>query len=131
MEVLKMKKNTVWRSEYFCGNKISEYGLKNGYVDYRTFASSFDAVLNNNIINYRDNYEYWDIVNGYDYKEEYDEYIEVYQYYIISEQGYNILKDYTNELVYYNSDLDMYLWGVTHYGTSWNYVLTDIKIEVV
>jgi hypothetical protein len=24
----------------------------------------------------------------------------------------------------------MYIWGVTHYGTSWDYVLTDIKIEL-
>ena len=47
-----MKNNTIWKSEYFCGNKVSEYGLKNGYIDYRTLAKSFDAVLNNNIINY-------------------------------------------------------------------------------
>ena len=35
----------------------------------------------------------------------------------------------TNEIVFYSEDLDMYLWGVTHYGTSWDYVLTDIKID--
>ena len=39
----------IWTSEYFYGNKISDYGLKNGYVDYRTLAKAFDAVLNNEI----------------------------------------------------------------------------------
>ena len=55
---------------------------------------------------------------------------EIFQYYIISSQGAEILEDYTDEIVYYNSDLDMYVWGVTHWGTSWDYVLTDIKIEL-
>lgn len=55
---------------------------------------------------------------------------EVYQWYIISDNGASILKDWTNEIVYYNDELDLYLWGVTHYGTSWGYVLTDIKCNV-
>lgn len=56
-------------------------------------------------------------------------YPEVFQWYIISDGGANILKDYTNELVYYCETLEVYIWGVTHYGTSWDYVLTDIKCE--
>ena len=35
----------------------------------------------------------------------------------------------TDEIVYYNEELDMYVWGITHYGTSWDYVLTDIAIK--
>lgn len=57
-----------------------------------------------------------------------ENYYDVFQYYIISSQGAAILADYTDEIVWYNEDLDMYVWGVTHYGTSWDYVLTDIKI---
>lgn len=53
-------------------------------------------------------------------------YSEIYQYYIISDNGAEILKDYTNEIVMYNAELDMYVWCVTHWGTSWDYVLTDI-----
>ena len=52
---------------------------------------------------------------------------EVFQWYIISPNGAEILKK-INEIVYYHDELDMYLWGVTHWGTSWDYVLTDIKI---
>ena len=40
----------------------------------------------------------------------------------------NILK--AHEIVYYSEELDLYIWGVTHYGTSWDYVLTDIKCNV-
>lgn len=56
-------------------------------------------------------------------------YDEIFQYYIISDNGAEILKNWTNEIVFYNEELDMYLWGVTHCGTSWNYVLTDIKLN--
>lgn len=60
---------------------------------------------------------------------EQDEQPEIYQYYIISDNGYNTLKYHTNEIIYYIPVLDIYVWGVTHCGTSWDYVLTTIKIE--
>ena len=54
---------------------------------------------------------------------------EVFQWFIISSNGAEILKEYTNEIVYYNEELHMYVWGVTHWGTAWDYVLTDIPCE--
>lgn len=53
---------------------------------------------------------------------------EVFQWFIVDDWGARLLQD-IDEVVYYNEKLDMYLWGVTHYGTSWNYVLTNIKID--
>lgn len=139
--------NKTWNSKYFYGKEISEYGLKNGYVDYRTLAQSFDCILNNEIIKHEA--DYWEIYSGsdtsyyntqtneyveYDDIEDWDdieeEYSDIYQWYIISESGADILQELTNEIVYYNSKLDIYLWGITHYGTGWDYVLTDIKIEL-
>lgn len=117
------------KSKYFYGNKISDYGLEHGYVDYRTLAKCFDAVLNNDIIAKTQEIGYWDIVSGSDYNEEYDEYTDIYQYYIVSDNAVEILQE-ANEIVYYNEELDMYVWGVTHWGTSWDYVLTDIKLEL-
>ena len=168
-------------NDYFYGNKISEYGRKNGRVDYRTFAEAFDAVLNNDIMQktwgtcgeweqesgYIDNSErieeieerLQEIENRIDelfeddtteadaaraeleeeqealeeekeeLENEQDEEPEVFQWYIIDENGAQICEEY-NEIVYYNAELDMYLWGVTHYGTAWDYVLTDIPCEV-
>lgn len=53
---------------------------------------------------------------------------EVFQWFIVDDWGARLLQD-ISEIVYYNEKLDMYLWGVTHYGTSWDYALTNIKID--
>jgi hypothetical protein len=115
--------------EYFYGNKVSDYGLEHGYVDYHCLAKSFDAVLNNDIIKNTLDIGYWEPFNGNEYDEENDSYRDIYQYYIISDSGARILSDHTDEIIFYNDTLDMYVWGVTHWGTSWNYVLTDIKLK--
>lgn len=170
----------VWKSEYFYGNKVSEYGLQHGYIDYGTLAKAFDAVLVNDItklflIDINGEYNEPEQVNGFidnseeieelqekietledlitddstneqdeqtierikelkqqieELEEEQDYLPEVYQWFIISDMGADILQYYTNELVYYLPVLDCYVWGVTHWGTSWDYVLTDIKIKL-
>lgn len=116
------------KTAYFFGNKISEYGLENGYVDYATLAKSFDAVLNNDIMA-KIGYENFELINGSDYDEETDEYTEIYQYYIISDAGLQILQEYTDEIVYRSEDYDLNIWCVTHYGTGWTHVLTNIEIN--
>ena len=111
------------------GHQVSDYGLENGYLDYHTLSKIVgDCVLNNNIMEYSD-CGYWDLENG-EWEDEYGYPHEVYQYYIISDAGAIVLKDISNELVFYNAKLDMYLWGITHFGTSWDYVLTDIKLNI-
>lgn len=128
-------KNYIHKSRYFYGNKISDYGLQCGYVDYATLSKSFDAVLVNDITKlfYADingEYNEAEIVNGLDYDDENDCPIEIYQYFIISDRGAEILQELTTEIVYYMPLLDCYVWGVSHYGTAWDYVLTDIKIDL-
>lgn len=164
--------------DYFCGNKISEYGLQNHRVDYATLAKAFDAVLSNDLMAKTYDIGYWEqLSGGVDYdeieelenkidelqeeldeleemeeldakqeerkeelekeiekleeeKEELEEYDpEIFQYYIVSDNGAEILQE-CNEIVFYNDELDLYIWGVTHYGTSWSYVLTDIVCNV-
>ena len=162
------------RSKYFYGNEVSSYGQENGYVDYRTLAKAFDAVMSNDIISQTDGViGYWEQESGYidnsdqieeleeaiealedeitedsteeqdaatqekidelreqieELEEEQDRQPDIFQWFIVSDNGAEILKE-AGEIVYYNSELDMYLWGVTHWGTSWDYVLTNIKIE--
>ena len=162
---------------YFCGNEVSDYAKEQGYLDYRTLAKAFDAVLNNDIMSITDSngIGYWNQENGIidnsdeieelenkisdteekmeeldeksnDYKvleSEIDEIQsridelqnqqdyppEVFQWYIVDGNGADIIKEYTDDPLYYNEALDMYLWGVTQYGTSWDYVLTDVKLN--
>ena len=172
-------KNYTHKSIYFCGNKVSEYGLKYGRVDYATLAKAFDAVLCNDITRLFYNtiggeYVEPEQVNGFidntdeidalqeqmdeildEYRdtddeqrervlqeqmdeiqskidalqEEMDNPPEIFQYFIISDAGADLLQSCTDEILYYLPALDIYVWGVTHYGTSWDYVLTDIIIE--
>lgn len=141
----------IHKSKYFYGQKISGYGLEHGYIDYATLAKSFDAVLNNDIMEKTAALGWWEQVNGIiDNSDEIEELIEeqekiddvlrdmlqrprkpeIFQYYIISDNGANILCELTNEIVFYNEELDTYVWGVTHYGTAWDYVLTDIPVII-
>ena len=174
----------VIKSKWFYGHEVSPYGQENGYVDYRTLAQAFDAVMCNDIIQQTDSVGlgFWEQVSGFvDNSEEIEELEakireieeqveelehtcdwgnahevdlqveelskkqeeiqdkideleyqqenpdEVFQWFIVSENGAEILKE-AEEIVYYNEELDLYLWGVTHWGTSWDYVLTDIRI---
>lgn len=172
--------------KYYYGNAISEYGMKNGRVDYATLSNCFGLVLNNNIMQLTYDIGYWDQVSGIidnseeieeleekkdkledkqeeienllddandqeenklieqykdlgyeienikeeieDLESEQDQEPEVYQWYIVDDWGGRLLTE-INEIVYYNETLDMYLWGVTHCGTSWDYVLTNIAID--
>lgn len=175
-------KRMTHRSQYFCGNKISEYGLNNGYLDYRTLSKAFDAVLVNDItklfystINgeyiepeqvngYIDNSEeieecqnaleeleteieettdenrariiqnnillYKNRIDELEWDQHESENPEIYQYYIVSDYGAQLIQDYTNDPLYYLPVLDCYIWGITHYGTAWDYVLTDCKLEL-
>ena len=56
-----------------------------------------------------------------------EKYYDVFQWFIVSKRALSILAE-NNEIVYYSDTLKLYVWGVTHYGTSWDYVLTDIAI---
>ena len=130
-----MKKQLKLAGKYFCGNEISNYGKEHGFLDYDTFSRAFDHVLNNFILEFGQGIGCgWELVNGldFDYEEEYEEEeeiikeLEVFQWYIVSDSGAQIIQDYTNEILYYHDELNIYLWGVTHWGTGWDYVLTDI-----
>lgn len=92
------------------GVAVSEYGLEKGYLDYRALANIRERTMTD-----------WEIVTG-----EFTDMI--MSDYIISRRGYEFLKEYTDEIVFYNEELDIYIWGVTHWGTSWDYELTHTKL---
>lgn len=82
--------------------------------------SSPSQILENEINNINDKIE--------ELESEQDDDPEVFQWFIVDDWGARLLQE-IDEIVYYNETLDMYLLGVTHYGTSWDHVLTSIKID--
>ncbi len=56
-----------------------------------------------------------------------EEWEEIYQWYLIDPSDAEYLKSVTDELVFYSDILDEYVWGVTHYGTSWDGVTLEVK----
>lgn len=171
-------KTTKHTSKYFYGYKISQYGLDNKRLDYKTLYNAVGGIMVNDIskLFYSSvNGEYIEPeqINGYidntDKIEELQEQIDdlldqyreeendikaaeimadidsleeeikeleneqdyqqdIYQYFIISSWAADVISEFTNDPVFYIDYLDMYIWGITHWGTSWDYVLTDVKI---
>ena len=102
------------------GVTVSDLALERGYLDYKALANILeDCILNNTLRS--ETFGEWEMVSG-TLKEA------ISQDFIISKYGYHILSEYTDEVVFYNERLNIYIWGVSHWGTSWEYVLTDIKL---
>lgn len=107
---------------------------RTSYADMIDFCCD-SIILNNSIIKeleklgvYFDIYcgdtcEYWKD----DASELQDEPKEFYQYYLISEQDAKRLSEYTNEVVFYNYDVDLYLLAVDHFGTAWSGISANWK----
>ena len=109
------------------GQKVSKYGLENGYLDYLTLSKIVgDCILSNYMMQYMGSLG-WELVSGDDIDEDGENY-DIYQWYIITEAGARFLAEHTDEIVYYHEEMDLYVWGITHFGTSWDYVLTDIRL---
>lgn len=53
---------------------------------------------------------------------------EVFQWFIVSDSALWYLKR-AGELVFYSDVLGCYIWGVCHWGTSWGYVMTSLRIS--
>lgn len=84
------------------GVEVSDYGLKNGYLDYLAVSKIIgDCILNNTIR--AETMEDWETING-----EFENMI--FQDYIISEYGFKFLSDFTDEIVFCNKKLDLYIW---------------------
>ena len=118
-----MKKGLIKNNE-----KMGQYELERGFASYRTLVEYFigDIVLCNNIAEI-DSSVYDNIHNGYD--EETEEYVDIFQYFLCN------INDYDREFLInagfvlsYSDLLDCNVLCVDHFGTSWDYVLTNVKL---
>ena len=119
-------------------SKLNKEEKKIGKISYKRLVDYLfsDMILCNDIWKVMEqNGEYLEeyLFAGTDYKEEYEEYKEIYQYFIVGLNSYSYdfiqkyLKDSEDIILFYYEPLDIYILGVDHFGTSWDYVLTDIE----
>lgn len=107
---------------YIYEKDLSDYEKDNNKLSYKNLFYNDDSlILCNNIAN---NWECLEQQSGFDND---DEFPEIYQYYIIDDDLAKRLQE-INEIVYYHNELDIYILGVTHWGTSWGYILTDLEL---
>lgn len=111
---------------YINGSDLNDYEKTNKRLSYyNLFYKDENRLLCNNII---EDYENNEIIYGEDYNEEEGYYIDFYQYFLIDESTAERLGK-IGEVIYYNNRLDIYFLAVSHFGTAWDYVLTDIRLE--
>lgn len=67
----------------------------------------------------------WEALENGNWYDEEDYPTEVFQWYLIDSGTADRLKEHTDELIAYSQLLDLYVLGVTHFGTSWDYVGTE------
>lgn len=113
----------------------NEEEKKTGYASYKSLVNRYihDLVLCNNIAEIDESI--WDNIQvGKLYNEENDEYIEIYQYYLcdLSKADILSLKEITNDnndiIISYSDKLECDVLMVDHFGTSWDYVSTSLKL---
>lgn len=115
---------TIWKSKSFYGVKITPEDEALGAISYSTLAKAFNCVLCNEILEtaFKAGFEP-ELINGP------EEGGEIFQLYIVDEAGAELLQELTNENLYYIDELGVYVWGVTHFGSPWAGVPTEIKLE--
>lgn len=110
---------------------LNEEEKRTGYISYKRLIDRISNgiwLFNNapKLSNYDFEYE----VNS-DYDEENDEYVDIYQYYLIDINNYMIEKlnklKCEDVIIAWSETLEEYVLMVDHFGTSWDYVMTNIK----
>lgn len=99
----------------------------NKRITYNELADKVGSMVLCNYINTIDDDWYDCLFQGHKAPDNWDEekdgewdMPEIYQSYIITDSGAMELLNHTNEIVGYNSKINVFVWHVTHWGTGWN-----------
>ena len=117
--------------KFYCNlEDLNEEEKRTNRISYRRLIDRIGRVWLFNKAPELSNYDF-EYEIGSDYDEETDEYEEIYQYYLIETDNYTLQK--LNEInckdiiIAYSETLEEYVLMVTHWGTSWDYVMTEFK----
>ena len=108
--------------------KMGDYEKEHNRASYRTLVEYYigDIVLCNNIVDVDHN-----VINNIDISEDHEEIenFEIFQYYLcnLSTSDRELAKK-AGLILSYSEVLDCDVLCVDHWGTSWDYVLTDVEL---
>ena len=109
---------------------LNEEEKRRGKISYRRLIERIGDVWLFNKAPELSNYDFEFVLNS-DYNEEEDEYIDIYQHYLININDYTLKllqeKNCTDLIIAWSETLEEYVLFVDHFGTSWDYVMTDIE----
>lgn len=130
------RNNNPWWEDKHTWEKVEVYNIDSGTpircVYSQLFRPNSSLLLCNDIVkvdyDLYANLESGELWHYYDAEgnevEEDDDYeteegVDIYQYYLIDDQTAHDLQDHTDEIIMYSEMLDLYVLGVTHFGTMW------------
>lgn len=141
MENVKMENTTIFEEalKNYVENKKNDrcYYMDSSYINYITLFNFLftDSILCNNIVKIDSEFYYNEEIKE---NEDDDEYLEYYQYYLVNVDEWRLekYKEYLQEKnkksnisLFYSELLDCYVVGISHFGTSWRCVCTDVVID--
>lgn len=102
----------------FYGNTLEPQEIESGYVSYGTLAKCGNLVNSQNEDLINELYE-----QGFGYDEETEEYDEIFQVFVIDIHLKEVINRFMPDACITWSEIaGAYIWGITHFGTSWSYV---------
>lgn len=130
------RNNNPWWEDKHTWEKVEVYNIDSGTpircVYSQLFRPNSSLLLCNDIVkvdyDLYANLESGELWHYYDAEgnevEEDDDYeteegVDIYQYYLIDDQTAKDLMRHTDEIILYSEMLDLYVLGVTHFGTMW------------
>ena len=109
---------------------LNEYEREHNKISYKRLIERVGDIWLFNKAYELSNCEF-ELILGDIYDEENDEYIDIYQYYLININPYTLeilqKANCKDLIIAWSETLEEYILCVDHFGTGWDYVLTDIE----
>jgi hypothetical protein len=122
-----MKNKKIYK--YVNEKDLNEEEKRTGKISYRKLIERIGKIWLFNNAPQLSEYDFEFVLNS-DYNEKNDSYIEIYQYYLIDIDLYTLEKlqelKIKDLIIAWSEKLNEYVLFVDHFGTSWDYVMTDI-----
>ena len=103
-----LKKFEINENYEIKGHRVSDYGIKHDRLDYETLQKLVGNTVWNSEVPYR--FDPWEFIKKPQNFNDWGD-AEIDAWYIIDEDGARLLENFTDELLIFNPELEMYVWA--------------------